>query len=151
MSYVPRYIMKRIVPMDALANYDTTGDGRPDHVGLTYVNLLAPLEIPQDLDPDDLISQLKEVAIDDAPLDREAVLAGQVWYEGEKFTLENLAAAAGRTVPIGGRLLILLPYPGGLPEGKHKVRLVTEYQGQQSVTEFEREVSADRLCLEAPK
>ncbi len=149
MSYVPKYIIKRIVPPDALANYDLNGDKKADHVGCKYVNVLSPMAIPPDIDPEFLLKQLKGIWLDGKKV--EGIREGAVIFEGKKYSLNNIKEAAGKTIPVGGVLLILIPVPGGLPVGMHKLKLVTEYNGQESANEVEREITADRACLPAPK
>ncbi len=148
MSYVPKYIIKRIVPADALANYDVSGDGTPDHVGLKYVNVLAPMEIPQDATFEGLMDQLRGIYVDDTKI--ENVDQGQIWYDGKKYSKDNFNEMVGQTLPIGGQILILLPYSGGLQVGMHKLKIETSYEGQDSASEVERELAESRICLPSP-
>jgi len=149
MSYVPKYILKRIVPMDAVANYDLDGDGTADHVGVKYVNVISPMQIPADIDPSYLLSQLKGIWLDGEKI--ENVESGLIIYEGKRYAIDNIQEAAGQTIPVGGSFLIMIQYPGGLSEGMHKIKLTTEYNSQESSTELEREIAADRACLPAPE
>lgn len=145
---MPKYILKRIVPKEALANYDISGDGTPDHVGLKYINVLAPMELPADLTADDLLGQLEGIYVDDEKVDQPE--RGMILYQDRRITIENIAEFAGETFPVGGQLLILVPYPGGLDPGPHKLRIDTVYQGQKNSSGVERELTQDRACLPVP-
>ncbi|MHA1733152.1 MAG: hypothetical protein ACTSU5_14490 [Promethearchaeota archaeon] len=139
MSYIPKYILKRIFPPDGLANLDTTGDGKVDSLRITYLNLISPIEIPDmDLEAEiknsgvDLndFSTIAKIKIDgkDIPIKAENI---SIWFEGEEYTLSNIQKAAGKTVPIGGKLTVVYKY-GDIPvlePGDHEFDVTTVTEG----------------------
>ena len=140
MSYVPKYIIKRIVPKDALKNIDLSGDGKIDGVILKYVNILAPLEFEADLDLDDLKKQLgdAEAKIGDIQVDFKKVT---IIFGEERVTYDDMEKIRGRTLPVGSAIHLYYPHDGGLPDGPHKIYLKTIYQGQTNETELERNLA----------
>ncbi|MBN2153176.1 MAG: hypothetical protein JW839_17110 [Candidatus Lokiarchaeota archaeon] len=140
MSYVPKYIIKRMVPADALKNVDMDGKGSVDGFALKYVNVLAPLQIEKDFDVEDLKKQLfdAEVRVDGSALD---VKRGAIFAVGKKITLDNIADLGGISLPVGGHLFIYFPQAGGLGAGKHTLVLTTKYMERVEETVLERDMA----------
>jgi len=140
MSFVPKYIIKRMVPPDALKNVDTDGKGKVDGFALKYVNVLAPMKIEKNLDVEDLKKQLfdADLEMDGKKLD---VKKAAICATGKKFTIENIADIGGMELPVGGCLYIYYPLPGGLAAGKHVLHLKTKYKERVDETTLERDLS----------
>ncbi len=140
MSYVPKYIIKRMVPGDALKNVDTGGRGKPDGFTLKYVNVLAPMTIESNFNVEDIKKQLfdAEIKIDDTPLD---VKSGAIFVAGKKITIDNIADLGGTSIPVGGHLFIFFPKEGGLSGGKHVLFLKTKYMERVEETILERDLA----------
>jgi hypothetical protein len=138
MSYVPKYILKRIVPKNGVANLDLSGDGKTDAIGVKYVNIISPLEIPADSSAADILAQFKGVNIDDEWFTDPAKL--KLWFDGEILTLNDFDKIAGKTLPVGGMIVIIMEKDGGVPAGKHEFGMKTEYNGQESHNKLTREV-----------
>ena len=141
MSYVPKYILKRIVPKNGVANIDMSGDGKADHVAVKYLNIVSPLEIPANANVEDLLSQFKGVNIDEEWFSDPKLL--QLWFEGELLTLADFDKLKGKTLPVGGKLVIIMEKDGGVAPGKHKFGMKTEFEGTENHNELTREVPAE--------
>lgn len=139
-SYVPKYILKRIVPKDALKNIDLSGDGKIDGIILKYVNVLAPMEFEENLDLNDLKKQLDDAQakIGDLDIDFKNVT---IIFGEERVTYDEMEKIRGRTVPVGAAIYLYYPNEGGLPDGSYKIYLRTVYQGNVSETELERNLA----------
>jgi hypothetical protein len=147
MSYIPKYIIKRIVPSDALFNIDLNGDGKVEGTAVKYVNVVTPLMIPADTDVEAIKKEFVGAWIDNEKYPLEKLM---LIYEGKKYTLDNVKNILGLTVPIGGILYIVALKSGGSTVGMHKVKIVTQYKDQKNENEVERELTADRKCVKFP-
>ncbi|MFX0098838.1 MAG: hypothetical protein ACFFCS_04595 [Candidatus Hodarchaeota archaeon] len=126
MSYIPKYILKRMIPKDAVSNTDYGWV-----VKLT--NVISPLSV--DEIPDNVAS-LFTISVDDNELDVNNLALA---YEDKEVTMENPSAALGVTVPVGG--VIEIRYKGDkLSAGKHSFKLEIQASGGMGI-EFEREVA----------
>ncbi|GAB4311156.1 MAG: hypothetical protein Kow0069_11450 [Promethearchaeota archaeon] len=119
MSYVPKYILKRMIPADAMRAVE-------DGVEITVVNVLGPLAI--DEIPDDYMSYLDklQVKVDGTPLTEEQKAGIKIKHEGEVFDRDNLKEAVGRTVPVGGKLVLFAPVTGLAVGEEHEVEIRVE-------------------------
>lgn len=136
MAYVPKYIIKRIVPKDAVANLDLNGDGKADAVGCKYVNILTPLTIEGT--KEEILSQFVGVQIDDKLYSDLTQLC--LYFEGELLELKDFDKIKGKTLPVGGKILIIIKIPGGVAPGMHKLGMKTKYKDQENYNEVEREI-----------
>jgi hypothetical protein len=126
MSYIPKYILKRMIPEDAVQNTDYGW-----HVSIT--NVISPLAV--DEIPDNVMDLFK-ISVDGEEIDKtKASLA----YEDKVVTFEDPTAALGITIPVGG--VIELRYNGEpLNSGMHVFKLEIAAGSGMSI-EFEREVA----------
>nr|MDO8115935.1 hypothetical protein [Candidatus Sigynarchaeota archaeon] len=159
MSYIPKYILKRMVPADSFFNVDKNGDGKADAFGFYIINVISPLAIPAEIpsDPKELaklagvddLSSLLSVSVDgkELPFDINKV---ELRYEDKGVKLSNLAAAAGITIPVGGKVVAIYDYPGGLPVGEHEITIKYGVGGSGGEISVKRELMADRACLKYP-
>ncbi|MHA1372107.1 MAG: hypothetical protein ACTSWN_17320 [Promethearchaeota archaeon] len=146
MSYIPKYILKRIIPKDALKNVDINGDGNIDGVMLTYVNVLAPMKIEEDFDEDDLKKQFEDadILIDGKKQDINSMA---LYMRGRRITTQNIADLRGIEVPVGGKIFIYCPMPGGLDAGSHVLKIKTVYRDQVNEIELKRELADQPFSL----
>ncbi|HMF33220.1 MAG TPA: hypothetical protein VKK79_17475 [Candidatus Lokiarchaeia archaeon] len=118
MSYIPKYIIKRMFPKEtALQLVQYEGE---DFVQLQMVNVLQPLTVPDgpyDLGsvnlPDGVADYLKlRVNGIDVPVTPEILLNDvSIWSQGTKHTWHSIMdenSAAGVSIPVGGKLTLLI-------------------------------------------
>lgn len=108
MSYIPKYILKRMVPQDAVK---ATDEGFEIHV----TNVISPLsvdEIPADLDLSSVLSF--KVDGEELPVDKF-----ELQHEDTVVSIQDPSSALGVTIPVGG--VIIIRYKGGKMEaGEHE-------------------------------
>ncbi|MHA1682108.1 MAG: hypothetical protein ACTSUE_14310 [Promethearchaeota archaeon] len=125
MSYIPKYILKRMIAKDAVKNTD-------DGWKVDIKNVISPLSV--DEIPENVIDMFT-ITVDDVEVDKTKVSLG---FEDKKISIENPQEALGVTVPVGG--IIVLECKGEkLSPGSHKFKLEIAAGGDMSI-EFEREV-----------
>ena len=118
MSYIPKYIIKRMFKKnECLKLVKSEGD---EWVSLTMLNVISPIEIPEgDIDlgganlPADIGNFLKiKINDTDLPVTPEILVNDvSLWTEGEKFTWKTIFedhAAGGKTIAVGGKITILI-------------------------------------------
>ncbi len=106
MSYIPKYILKRMVPMDAVKATD-------NGFVIEVTNVISPLSV--DEIPDDLSNLIsfkvdgKDLPVEDFKLKHEDLIVD----------IKNPQGALGATIPVGGKIEII--YEGGKIEaGTHE-------------------------------
>jgi hypothetical protein len=134
MSYIPKYILKRMIPKDAVKLVG-------NDLELTMVNVISPISI--DEVPDDLLNYL-EVKIDNEVVlgadKKDAANGLKIKWEDKTFTMANVKEAVGLTLPVGGNLVVIIPNTKNLAKGStHKFEVVIKANNPINV-EFEREV-----------
>ncbi|HME54551.1 MAG TPA: hypothetical protein VKM55_20230 [Candidatus Lokiarchaeia archaeon] len=159
MSYIPKYILKRMIPEDSFFNTCKETPGEPDMFGFYIINVLSPLSIPAEIpsDPEELaklagvddLSKLITVGVDGSDLDFD-ISKLELKYEDKIVTLANLADAAGVTIPVGGKLVIMYAYPGGLSVGEHEITVKINIGGGAQEISAKRELKEDRAALPYP-
>ena len=102
MSYIPKYILKRMFPKDAVKKVEGGG------VEITMVNVISPLsvdEVPED------VENYIDGAIDGKAIDKAAMKEKlRFTVNDEKtFTYANAQEFAGYVIPVGGKIKIFLP------------------------------------------
>ncbi|MHA1794308.1 MAG: hypothetical protein ACTSVI_16845 [Promethearchaeota archaeon] len=158
MSYIPKYILKRMVPKDSFFNVDKSGDGKADAFGFYIVNVISPLAVPADV-PTDPAELAKLAGVDDLNSLLTVIVDGEdigfdfknleLRYEDKSVTLDNLADAAGVTVPVGGKLVVI--YSGKtLEPGEHEITIKYGVAGSEGEISVKRTLSDDRSCLSYP-
>ncbi|MBN2153942.1 MAG: hypothetical protein JW839_20970 [Candidatus Lokiarchaeota archaeon] len=100
MSYVPKYILKRMIPEDALKK---VGDG----VELKMINLITTIPISQA--PGDIVDLL-EVKVNGKELSRDEKLKIGIKWGDKQYTLDNIRDAGD--VPVNAELVFSLPSAG---------------------------------------
>jgi hypothetical protein len=99
MSYIPKYILKRMIPQDAVKAVK-------GGIEMTIVNVISPISI--DEMPENVLDYIG-AKIDSAELSKD-VLKGIKLSTAEKtFSLANIKELVGVTVPVGATIKIFLP------------------------------------------
>jgi hypothetical protein len=117
MSYVPKYIIKRMFPKDECLQV-VTYEGKP-WVQIQAINVFSPATVPDHIDlgpvklPDDAGKYLKISVNGTAlPVTPEVLVNDVLIYVGgKKYTFNSIIkenAAAGLTLAVGGKLTILI-------------------------------------------
>jgi hypothetical protein len=113
MSYIPKYILKRMLPKDCV-----TLEG--DLIKVAMTNVISPISI--DEIPDDVLNYL-ELKVDDKVVEDLSGL--KILWEDKEFTLANIADAVGETLPVGGKMTLVLPNSVGVAKGeKHDIEVI---------------------------
>ena len=134
MSYIPKYLLKRLVPKDAL-RMDTVNGIRC--AVLAVKNVISPLEVPAEIPqlPKDL-NEFVRFSIDGEQGDITKLM---IRAHGKIVTLNNLNDAAGETVDVGE--ILELCYPKELTPGEHTVKVEINQNGNWTAIEVTRELS----------
>jgi hypothetical protein len=101
MSYVPKYILKRMLPTDCVKSVGTG-------IEITFINVLSPITIEQI--PDNVLDFL-EFKINGKEVANDVKSKIKIAMENEVATIENMRTYIGRTIPVGGKLVINIPLP----------------------------------------
>ncbi len=97
MSYVPKYILKRMIPEDALKKVG-------NNVELKMINLITTIPISQA--PGDIVDLL-EVKVNDVALTRDEKLKIGIKWGDKSYTLDNIRDAGD--VPVNAELVFSVP------------------------------------------
>jgi hypothetical protein len=99
MSYIPKYIMKRMFPDNAFKA--VTGG-----LEITMVNVISPLSV--DTVPDDVENYL-EATVDGKAVAKEEKKKIKITTGGKSFTLANAKEFAGVVIPVGEKITVFVP------------------------------------------
>ncbi len=128
MSYVPKYILKRMIPEDALKKVG-------NNVELKMINLITTIPISQA--PGDIVDLL-EVKVNGTDLTRDEKLKMGIKWGDKNFTLANIRDAGD--IPVNAELVFSVPYANAVVGQEAKIEISVP---QFSVTiEFTRVVGA---------
>jgi hypothetical protein len=145
MSYIPKYIIKRMFPKDKALKI-VKKDGK-QYIMVQMVNVISPISVPDNLkgsignfDLNQAAGWLKIAVNGKAiPVSVDGVKNFvQLWTQGKGFTLEDILAdkAAGLTIPVGGKLAVLIDtkFPGldyeSLFKGPGEYEVEVEWTGE---------------------
>ena len=111
MSYIPKYILKRMFASDAVKTV-------PGGIEITMTNVISPLSV--DEVPDDVENYI-EFTVDGKPL--EAAKKKDIRFSfGEKsFSIENAKEFAGVVIPVGEKITFFAPVSGLEPGTEHEI------------------------------
>nr|MDO8083477.1 hypothetical protein [Candidatus Sigynarchaeum springense] len=125
MSAIPKYILKRMIPEDAVKNTDFGWS-------IAITNLISPLSITE---APENVNDLFRITVDERVVDNESF---SVVYNGREATVKDPKAAIGVTVPVGG-VIELRCKGGNLAPGTHvfKIEILAR---KDLVVEFDRVV-----------
>ncbi|MBD3351674.1 MAG: hypothetical protein GF364_09335 [Candidatus Lokiarchaeota archaeon] len=122
MSYIPKYILKRMFPKNKCLKV-VKKDGK-NYIWVQMVNVLSPITVPDKIDIGDFDINTAPDYIDlkingtDMPVTVEDVKKYvTIWTQGEGYSYDDILEknkAAGVTIPVGGKLTLLIDmdYPG---------------------------------------
>jgi hypothetical protein len=125
MSAIPKYILKRMIPDDAVKNTSLGWS-------IFITNVISPLSVTE---APENVEDLFKITVDERMISNEKL---SLVYQGKEATVQDPTAAVGVTVPIGG--VIELRCKGDkLPAGKHAFRIEILAR-KDLVVEFDRVV-----------
>ncbi|HME56189.1 MAG TPA: hypothetical protein VKM55_28560 [Candidatus Lokiarchaeia archaeon] len=99
MSYIPKYILKRMFPDDSFKKVE-------NGIEVTMINVLSPLSV--DEVPDDVMNYL-EASIDGTPVADEDKEKIEITTGGNTYTIANAKEFAGVVIPVGGTIKVFIP------------------------------------------
>lgn len=129
MSYVPKYILKRMVPNDAIKL-------NGEKIEVKFINVLSPIQI-KTLPPNYL--DLIHLSVDGKPLDKEILKKVVFEADGKEISLENPFAANNFLITLGMVLTIKIPNIG-LKKGETHTFGVKIAEYQKLTFDFERTI-----------
>jgi hypothetical protein len=114
MSYIPKYIIKRIFPQDCLKKV-------AGGVEITMVNVMSPIKT-KDLPSD--VTKFIHAKIDGKPVP-EKVIAGLVIKssDGKKYDTKNLKELSNQVLPVGGKWTFFIPYTDVKVGEEHEIAI----------------------------
>ncbi len=130
MSYIPKYILKRMVPDNAVKVV-------ANNIEITIVNVISPLTI-EDIPEGDL-SQYVDIALDgkwyEGAAKQDFVNKIELRYEDKAVTLKNVRQFSGLTLPVGGQIKLVAPNTGGWKAGEtHSVTVKINLDNPVEIT-----------------
>ena len=102
MSYIPKYILKRMLPKDCVKAIE-------GGIEISLLNVISPITIEEI--PDNAVEYL-DVIIDGNAVGTDVKEKLEIDVEGETVTLANLKNFVGRTLPVGGKMIVKIPLSG---------------------------------------
>ncbi|MHA1820680.1 MAG: hypothetical protein ACTSU2_05830 [Promethearchaeota archaeon] len=100
MSYIPKYILKRMFPKDCVKKVD-------NGVEIKMINVISPLSIDEGI-PDDPWNYIDAI-IDGKPLDEDKKKKITLKFEGKEYVVEKAKEFEGVVIPVGGSVIIFIP------------------------------------------
>lgn len=100
MSFIPKYILKRMFP-------DGCAKIVPNGVEITMVNVISPLGIDDGV-PESAENHI-DVVIDGKPLDTESKKKITLTLEGKTYSVSKAKEFQGVIIPVGGTVKVFLP------------------------------------------
>ncbi len=134
MSYIPKYILKRMVPEDAVKN---TAKGWEIEV----TNVISPLTVDQI--PDNVMD-LFSFKVDGKDMDKNKM---SLRYEDKVVSMKNPKDALGVTIPVGGKIYIVAE-DAPLPAGMHSFEINIQIDNPINIS-IEREVKGGAAAAPA--
>lgn len=100
MSYIPKYILKRMFSKDAVKKVE-------GGVTITLTNVISPLsvdEVPED------VENYIELSVDGKKLDDEKKKQFKIILEdGTEYNIDNAQEFAGKVIPVGSKVSVFAP------------------------------------------
>jgi hypothetical protein len=101
-NYVPKYIIKRLVPASGVKKIE-------DILEIKFVNILSPITVSEEF-PDDLSGKIK-VSIDGKELSEDQIFKTELDIEGKTYKIPELKTLKGKIIPLGAEVFIRVPDP----------------------------------------
>ena len=135
MSYVPKYVLKRLIPEKAVKLVG--GD-----IQVEMVNVLTP--IPFSMIPGEFVD-LVEIKVDDKVVvdssKPEVAEKAKIIWNGKDYALKNIKEVADGTLPVGDKMTIVIPNIFGFKVGEtHTMELTVKIDSPINI-KFERTIS----------
>ena len=99
-NYIPKYIIKRLVPKDSIKK-------EGDTLKIKFVNVLSPITVSDEF-PDDLSGMVK-VKVDGEEIPEEVIFNTELEIEGKTYKVTELKELKGETIPVGAVVMINVP------------------------------------------
>ncbi|MFX0103574.1 MAG: hypothetical protein ACFFCS_28690 [Candidatus Hodarchaeota archaeon] len=128
MSFIPKYILKRMCPKDCARAVEGGTE-------LTLINVISPLSI--DEMPDDLENHF-EVHVDGEPLSKDILEKCRITVNDKEYTLKNAKEFEKELIPVGGIVKAFAPLTHLKPGEEHSVRLKLSLMGADIDVEITR-------------
>jgi hypothetical protein len=100
MSYIPKYILKRMFPKDCVKEIE-------GGVEINMINVISPLSIDDGI-PDDAENHI-DFILDGNVIDAELKKKITFTIEDKTYTVANAKEFEGVVIPVGGSIKIFLP------------------------------------------
>jgi hypothetical protein len=99
MSYIPKYILKRMLPKDCVKAVDGGAE-------INLVNVISPISI--DELPENVIDYL-EVKIDGVAISDDQKKGIKLSFGGKTFEMASIGDLVGETIPVGEKAVLYCP------------------------------------------
>ena len=113
MSYIPKYILKRMFADDAVKNV-------PGGIEVTMTNVISPLSV--DEVPDDVENYI-DLSVDGKALPSDKKKDIRISFGGKSFSIANAREFAGVVIPVGEKVAIFAPVTGLDAGSEHEFAL----------------------------
>ena len=135
MSHIPKYILKRLIPTNAVKLED-------DKLSVDAVNIISPIPISElPGSPRDVLTIELDGKTVFSPEKQELADEVSIEIEGEKYNIDNIKQACGGTIPIGMKIHCEMPNIFGFAAGeKHKMKVNIEIDSPMEI-EMERKIN----------
>ncbi len=113
MSYIPKYVLKRMFPNDCMKKV-------AGGIEVTMINVISPItakEMPANIG-DFLLAK-----VDGKPVPKEVLQGLVVRIDGKNYSEDNLCDLNGQTLPVGGTLTFFVPYDQAKQGEQHEIEL----------------------------
>ncbi len=101
MSYIPKYIIKRMFPSDCIK---LKGNG----VEITYNNIIAPMQVEKIPASEAYLARFTN-KIDGTVVPMDVMKKAKITVNGKVYASTNIKAMEGQVIPAGGTILIFVP------------------------------------------
>ena len=129
MSYIPKYILKRMFPEDSFKKVE-------NGIEVTMINVISPLSV--DEVPDDVVNYI-EAIVDGTPITAEDKEKVTISTGDNTYAITNAKEFAGVVIPVGATIKVFIPCD--LEEGsEHEIGITIK-------TEHPFELSVKRTVL----
>jgi hypothetical protein len=115
MSFIPKYILKRMIPEKCVKGIEKGG------IEISMVNVLSPLTV--DEVPDNVLDYI-EAKIDGKLVPKDIIAKIKIEFEGQVITLGNAKSVLGKTLPVGGTLKVTVPELGLKKGEEHEINVI---------------------------
>ncbi len=101
MSYIPKYILKRIFPTDCVKLKD-------DGIEFTFQNIMAPMTVEKIPEGEAYLARYS-LKVDGVEVPMELMKKAKVTVNGKEYASTNIKEMEGQVIPVGGKIVIFAP------------------------------------------